>query len=131
LAAVLDVGTGGSLLPLVPGLLLIGAGMGLCITPLTSIVMSSLPVEQSGAATGALSTMQQLGNALGVAVIGVIFFGALRHGYAHAMELSLVDLAILLLAVAALTRILPSSRTSRKRASGRATTSAGRAIEAA
>jgi Na+/melibiose symporter-like transporter len=110
LAAVLDVGTGGSLVPLVPGLLLIGAGMGLCITPLTSIVMSNLPVEQSGAASGALSTMQQLGNALGVAVTGVIFFGALSHGYARALELSLAELGILLLTVAALTRILPAKR---------------------
>jgi EmrB/QacA subfamily drug resistance transporter len=110
LAAVLDVGTGGSLLPLVPGLLLIGAGMGLCITPLTSIVMINLPVEQSGAASGALSTMQQLGNALGVAVTGVIFFGALRHGYARALELSLAELGTLLLAVAALARILPAKR---------------------
>jgi EmrB/QacA subfamily drug resistance transporter len=107
-AAVLDVGTRGSLLALVPGLVLIGAGMGLCITPLTSIVMSNLPVEQSGAASGALSTMQQLGNALGVAVTGVIFFGALRQGYAPALELSLAELGVLLLAVAALTRILPA-----------------------
>jgi EmrB/QacA subfamily drug resistance transporter len=110
LAAVLAVGTGGSLLALVPGLLLIGAGMGLCITPLTSIVMSNLPAEQSGAASGALSTMQQLGNALGVAITGVIFFGALQHGYARALELSLAELVALLLAVAALTRILPPKR---------------------
>jgi EmrB/QacA subfamily drug resistance transporter len=110
LAAVLDVGTGGSLLALVPGLLLIGAGMGLCITPLTSIVMSNLPVEQSGAASGALSTMQQLGNALGVAVTGGIFFGALHQGYARALELSLAELGTLLLAVAALARVLPAKR---------------------
>jgi hypothetical protein len=72
--------------------------------------MSNLPIEQSGAASGALSTMQQLGNALGVAVTGVIFFGALRHGYAWALELSLAELGILLLAVAALTRVLPAKR---------------------
>jgi EmrB/QacA subfamily drug resistance transporter len=110
LAAVLDIGTGGSLLALAPRLLLIGAGMGLCITPLTSIVMSNLPAEQSGAASGALSTMQQLGNALGVALTGVIFFGALQHGYARALELSLAELAVLLLAVAVLTRVLPAKR---------------------
>jgi MFS family permease len=109
LAAIADVGTHGPLVLLCPGLLLIGAGMGLCITPLTSIVMSNVPAHHAGAASGALSTMQQLGNALGVAVIGVIFFGALRHSYADAMDLSLVALAILLVAVAALTRILPSA----------------------
>jgi hypothetical protein len=52
--------------------------------------------------------MQQLGNALGVALTGVIFFGALRHGYAQALEVSLAELGILLLAVAALARILPA-----------------------
>jgi MFS family permease len=113
LAAIADVGTHGALILLCPGLLLIGAGMGLCITPLTSIVMSNVPAHHAGAASGALSTMQQLGNALGVAVIGVVFFGALRHGYAHAMDLSLIGLAILLVAVAALTRILPSARAPR------------------
>jgi hypothetical protein len=37
----------------------------------------------------------------------VIFFGAVHGGYAHALELSLAQLAGLLVAVAALTRLLP------------------------
>jgi Na+/melibiose symporter-like transporter len=118
LAAVLDVGTGGSLAMLVPGLLLIGAGMGLCITPLTSIVMSRLPPQHAGAASGALSTMQQVGNALGVALTGVIFFGALRNGYARALELSLVELAALLVLVLALTLTLLPRGEPRERLSG-------------
>jgi hypothetical protein len=51
--------------------------------------------------------MQQLGNSLGVAVTGVIFFGAVDHGVAYAFALSVGELAILLVAVAALTRLLP------------------------
>ena len=51
--------------------------------------------------------MQNVGASLGVAVTGVIFFGALGGGYAHALELSLAELGALLLAVAALTRLLP------------------------
>jgi hypothetical protein len=51
--------------------------------------------------------MQNVGNALGVAVIGVVFFGAVDGGFAHAFELSLVVLAATLLVVAALTRLLP------------------------
>jgi hypothetical protein len=55
--------------------------------------------------------MQQLGNALGVAITGVIFFGAVRSGYARAFELSLAELAALLLLVAALTlALLPKRR---------------------
>ena len=64
----------------------------------------------SGLRLGALSTMQQVGNAVGVAVTGVIFFGALSSGYQRAFELALVELAMLLLAVAALTRLLPRAR---------------------
>jgi hypothetical protein len=56
-----------------------------------------------------MTTMQNVGAALGVAVTGVIFFGALHGGYAHALELSLAQLAGLLVAVAALTRLLPAA----------------------
>jgi EmrB/QacA subfamily drug resistance transporter len=107
LVAVAEAGPGGSIALLAPGLTLVGAGMGLCITPLVSTVLSSVRPERAGVTSGALSTMQQVGNALGVAVTGVIFFGALPEGYARAFELSVAQLAALLLTVAALTRLLP------------------------
>jgi MFS family permease len=105
--AVADVGTGGSIALLAPAMLLEGAGMGLIITPLTATVLSSLEPQRAGAASGVLSTMQQVGNTIGVAVTGVIFFGALDHGFATAFELSLVQLAAVSFAVALLTRLLP------------------------
>jgi Na+/melibiose symporter-like transporter len=96
------------ILALVPGLALAGAGMGLCITPLVATVLSSVQPEHAGAASGILSTVQQLGNALGVAVTGLVFFGALtRGGYSYAFELALAEFVILLLGVAALSRLLP------------------------
>src|SRR3954454_7096504 len=105
--SVADIGVGGSVALLVPGMLLEGACMGLVITPLTSTVLGSLEPQNAGAAAGALSTMQQVGNALGVAVTGVIFFGALDGGFGHAFEVSLVQLAVLGAAVTALTWLLP------------------------
>jgi EmrB/QacA subfamily drug resistance transporter len=108
LAAVSDVGVGGSLAVLVPGLLFVGAGMGLVLAPLASTILQSLEPERAGAASGMLTTMQSVGNAIGVAVTGVIFFGALHSGYAPAFELALAELAGLLVLVAALTRLLPS-----------------------
>jgi EmrB/QacA subfamily drug resistance transporter len=108
LAAVAEAGVGGSVVLLAPGLLLIGAGMGLLIVPLTTTIMSGVDAQHAGAASGALTTMQNVGAALGVAITGVIFFGALHGGYAHALELSLAQLAALLLAVAGLTRLLPA-----------------------
>jgi EmrB/QacA subfamily drug resistance transporter len=107
LAAVAEVGVGGSLAALVPGLLLVGTGMGLVLAPLATTILQSLEPERAGAASGMLTTMQGVGNALGVAVTGVVFFGALRGGYAHAFELAVAELAGLLLAVAALSRLLP------------------------
>jgi EmrB/QacA subfamily drug resistance transporter len=107
LTAVADIGTRGSLAALIPGLLLVGAGMGLVLAPLATTILQTLEPERAGAASGMLTTMQNVGNALGVAVTGVIFFGALHSGYATAFELALAELATLLVAVAALTRLLP------------------------
>jgi MFS family permease len=109
LAAVAIVGVNGSVAALVPGLILVGAGMGLGITPLTTIIMTGMKPEQAGATAGVLATMQNVGNALGVAVIGVVFFGAIgSHGYAGAFEISLGVLAVTLAGVVGLTRLLPA-----------------------
>jgi EmrB/QacA subfamily drug resistance transporter len=107
LAAVGEIGVGGSVVPLVPGLLVIGAGMGLVIAPLTTTILSGVDPQRAGAASGMLATTQNVGNALGVAVTGVIFFGAVHGGYDHALQLSLAQLAILLVAAAGLARLLP------------------------
>jgi EmrB/QacA subfamily drug resistance transporter len=109
LGSVAVVGVGGSVAVLVPGLILIGAGMGLGITPLATIVMSDMAPEDAGAVSGALATMQNVGNALGVAIIGVVFFGSVHAGFAHAFELSLAVLAVTLVSVAGLTRLLPAT----------------------
>lgn len=112
LAAVAYEGTGGPVGLLAPGLALVGAGQGLCITPLTTTVLSHTDPQRAGAVSGALSTMQQVGNAVGVAVTGLVFFGALGGGYAGAFARSLLQLACLAVAVAVLTRLLPGRRMS-------------------
>jgi Na+/melibiose symporter-like transporter len=109
LAAVADVGVSGSILGLVPGLVLIGAGMGLLLVPLTTTILSTVETQHAGGASGAVTTVQNVGGALGVAITGVIFFGALHGGYAHALEMSLIELGALLLGVAILTRLLPAT----------------------
>jgi EmrB/QacA subfamily drug resistance transporter len=115
LAAVSDIGVHGSLAALAPGLALVGAGMGLVLAPLAGIILQTLEPERAGAASGMLTTMQNVGNTLGVAITGVIFFGALHSGYAKAFELAVTQLAVLLLAVAALTRLLPAPVTRTRR----------------
>jgi EmrB/QacA subfamily drug resistance transporter len=106
---VADVGVGGSVLALAPGLALVGAGMGLCITPLASLLMAAAPPEHVGATSGVLSTMQNVGNAIGVAVVGVLFYGTVSHGFADAFQFSVIALAVVLAGVAALTRFIPAT----------------------
>ena len=54
-----------------------GLGGGFFIAPVTSVVLAGISAKDSGAASGALATVQQVGAALGIAVVGVIFFGLL------------------------------------------------------
>jgi hypothetical protein len=84
------------------------------LAPLSSLALAGLPVQYAGAAAGVLATMQQMANALGVAVIGVIFYGALGSGgaidYPRAFDASLIYLVVLAVGVAVLLRLLPRQR---------------------
>jgi len=106
--AVAELGTGGSLLALAPGLALAGTGIGLCFTPLTSTVLANVAAARAGSASGALSTTQQIGFALGVAVPGVIYFGAADDGVGRAFELSLIQLAVVAAGIVVASRLLPA-----------------------
>ena len=78
-------GTGtGSALWLVPGLIVDGAGMGLIIAPMTGLVLARVAPRHVGTASGVLSTVTQLGGALGVALIGIAFYGSIAHPHATA-----------------------------------------------
>jgi len=61
----------------IPGLLLTGIGMALIMTPMFSIVLSDVDPKNAGSASGIMNAVQQLGGAIGVALIGVVFFGQL------------------------------------------------------
>jgi EmrB/QacA subfamily drug resistance transporter len=107
--AVSEIGTSGSLVALVPGLALAGAGIGLCFTPLTTTVLANVEPALAGSAAGAMSTTTQVGYALGVAITGVIFFGT--HGIAHAFELSLIQLAAVSAGIVGMAGLLPGHKT--------------------
>jgi predicted MFS family arabinose efflux permease len=71
------------------------------------MVLSGVAPQHAGAASGVLSTAQQVGGALGVAVIGVVFFNAASAGVTNAFTVSLYTLAALTLVTAALVQALP------------------------
>jgi EmrB/QacA subfamily drug resistance transporter len=62
---------------LIPALALCGLGLGSVIAPLVNVVLAGIRGQDAGSASGVLTTVQQLGGAIGVALIGVIFFGLL------------------------------------------------------
>ena len=62
---------------LAPALLVCGLGLGSVVAPLVNVVLAGIRGQDAGSASGVLSTVQQVGGAVGVAVIGVIFFGLL------------------------------------------------------
>jgi hypothetical protein len=61
----------------VPGLVGAGLGLGAVIAPLADIVLDRVPHQDAGSASGVFNTGLQLGNSIGIAVIGVIFFALL------------------------------------------------------
>jgi MFS family permease len=74
---------------LVPGLVAAGIGLGTVIAPLADIVLDGVPAQDAGSASGVFNTGLQLGNSIGIAVIGVIFFGLLGSqsaAAAHAVD---------------------------------------------
>ncbi|WP_049565371.1 MFS transporter [Nonomuraea sp. SBT364] len=62
---------------LAPGLALIGVGMGLAMAPFFDIVLAGVEPRESGSASGTLTAVQQLGGALGTALLGTLFFNLL------------------------------------------------------
>ena len=112
LATVAAVAAGGDVALLLPALVVDGIGMGLLTAPLIATVLADLSPEHAGAASGVLSTAQQVGNALGIAVVGGLFYGALGPApapddVAGAFELALLAVAAVSLAVALLVQGLP------------------------
>ena len=64
------------------GLLLIGVGNIAVITPVTEIVLGSVPKERSGGAAALNNAAMQVGGALGAAILTSVFFDAARADYA-------------------------------------------------
>ena len=62
------------------GLLVIGLGMGLFIAPIFDTIIAAVTDAETGSASGVLNAVQQLGGAVGVAVLGTIFFSAAARG---------------------------------------------------
>jgi MFS family permease len=63
-----------------PGLLLIGLGLGVMLTPSVNVVQSSFPEEQQGEISGLSRSVSNLGSSFGTAIAGTILVSDLASG---------------------------------------------------
>jgi EmrB/QacA subfamily drug resistance transporter len=97
---------------LTPALVVAGLGLGFGLSPLVGTVISGLSAKDAGAGAGVVTTTLQVGNVLGVAIIGMIFFefvGDAPPGatYPRTLATTLSISVLLLLFGAILVRRLP------------------------
>jgi EmrB/QacA subfamily drug resistance transporter len=71
LAALVTAGQGGVTTVLV-GLGLCGVGGALCLTPITTLAMTSVPAQRAGMASGIMSAQRAIGSTVGFAVLGSV-----------------------------------------------------------
>jgi EmrB/QacA subfamily drug resistance transporter len=78
-------------LDLLPGFMLLGIGIALTMSPMTSAAMNAVAVEKAGIASGVLSMFRMVGGSLGIAVTGAIFQGAAGSSFETATPQHFVD----------------------------------------
>ncbi|WP_369033502.1 MFS transporter [Streptomyces adonidis] len=78
----LYVSVGGGYLSVLPGLLAMGVGMGLSMTPSTEAITASLPGGKQGVASALNDVTREFGTALGVALLGAL----VSAGYRDAID---------------------------------------------
>jgi EmrB/QacA subfamily drug resistance transporter len=75
--AILIAGLQASTVVVIIGLVFVGVGAAMCLTPITSLAMTAVPAERSGMASGIMSAQRALGSTVGFAVLGSILAAVL------------------------------------------------------
>ena len=77
-----------------PGLLLIGLGLGVMLTPSVNVVQSSFPESQQGEISGLSRSVSNLGSCLGTAIAGTILVAGITATPGRAYALAMIVLAV-------------------------------------
>ena len=78
-----------------PGLLLIGLGVGVMLTPSVNVVQSSFPEQAQGEISGLSRSVSNLGSSLGAAIAGTILVAGITSSPERAYALAMVVLAVI------------------------------------
>src|SRR5690348_8952490 len=62
-----------------------GIGIGFATSQLTNVVLSDIPPQKAGSASGAAGMVRQVGTALGIALIGAMFVAQATTNVAHGL----------------------------------------------
>ena len=76
----------GGYLAVLPGMLAMGVGMGLSMTPSTEAITGSLPREKQGVASALNDVTREFGTALGVALLGALLSAGYRSAIADRLD---------------------------------------------
>ena len=97
---------------LAPSLALGGVAMGMVAPTLVDVTLAGIPSRDAGSASGVLNTALQLGGAIGVALIGVIYFDLVpSEGFVEALRAALWFEVAVYLASALAMLLLPNRAT--------------------
>jgi MFS family permease len=102
------VGASSRVVAFAPGLLLIGLGLGVMLTPSVNVVQSSFPEQQQGEISGLSRSVSNLGSSFGTAIAGTILVSDLASGNTSYV-LAMVALAVLAIIGLAAAIRLPTS----------------------
>ncbi|MFD0420014.1 MFS transporter [Streptomyces sp. NPDC127108] len=92
-----------------PGLLLIGLGLGVMLTPSVNVVQSAFPEDEQGEISGLSRSVSNLGSSFGTAIAGTILVADLSdHAYVVAMATLALAALVGLAAATRLPRITPA-----------------------
>jgi MFS family permease len=98
-----------NVLAFVPGLFLVGSGLGIMLTPSVNVVQSSFPEELQGEISGLSRSVSNLGSSFGTAIAGTILVSSLATGN-RSYALAMVALMVVGLIGLGAAMLLPSKR---------------------
>jgi MFS family permease len=102
-----------------PGLLAIGLGIGLMLTPSVNVVQSAFPEEQQGEISGLSRSISNLGSSFGTAIVGTLLALSVT-GPADGYGLAMVPLIVVAIAGMVVASFLPGRRSPAQRSASAA-----------